>query len=58
MLRQFIDRGFECVLDDGETFDCTDDMGESFTSSEEFLNLPPGVHTFYSKSLCSSIVKK
>ena len=43
---QFIDRGFECELDDGETFDCTDDMGESFTSSEEFLNLPPGIHTF------------
>ncbi len=46
MLRQFIDRGFVCELDDGETFDCTDDTGESFTSSEEFFNLPPGVHTF------------
>src|SRR5687768_9532569 len=43
---QFIDRGFVCVLDGGETFDCTDDMGESFTSSEAFFNLPPGVHTF------------
>ncbi len=43
---QFIDRGFECVLDDGETFDCTDDTGESFTSSEEFFNLPPGTHSF------------
>ena len=42
---QFIDRGFECELDDGETFDCTDDTGESFTSSEEFFNLPPVLHT-------------
>ena len=41
-----IDRGFVCELDGGETFECTDDMGEFFTSSEEFLNLPPGVHTF------------
>jgi len=40
-----ISRGFVCVLD-GETFDCTDDTGESFTSSEEFLNLPPGTHSF------------
>ena len=39
-------RGFVCELDDGETFECTDDMGELFTSSEEFLNLPPGTHTF------------
>ena len=39
-------QGFVCVLDDGETFDCTDDTGESFTSSEEFLNLPPGTHSF------------
>ncbi|MGH9981207.1 MAG: hypothetical protein ACRD6U_06615, partial [Nitrososphaeraceae archaeon] len=39
-------RGFVCELDDGETFDCTDDTGESFTSSEAFFNLPPGVHTF------------
>ena len=44
--RNLIDRGFVCELDDGETFECTDDMGELFTSSEEFLNLPPGVHTF------------
>src|SRR5918995_4422082 len=42
---QVTERGFVCVLD-GETIDCTDDTGESFTSSEEFLNLPPGVHTF------------
>jgi hypothetical protein len=35
-----ISRGFVCVLDDGETFECTDDMGELFTSSEAFFNLP------------------
>ena len=33
-------------MDDGETFECTDDTSELFTSSEEFLNLPPGIHTF------------
>ena len=52
---QFIERGFECELDDGETFECTDDMGESFTSSEAFFNLPPGTYYIYSKSLCTSI---
>src|SRR5918995_1511082 len=42
---QVTERGFVCVLD-GETIDCTDDTGESFTSSEEFLNLSPGTHSF------------
>ena len=43
---QVTERGFVCMLDGGEPFDCTDDTSESFTSSEEFLNLDPGTHTF------------
>ena len=39
------ERGFECELD-GEVIACTDDTSESFTSSEEFNNLPEGTHTF------------
>ena len=42
---QVIDRGFECELD-GVEIDCTDDTSESFTSIEEFNNLPEGTHTF------------
>ncbi|HEX6294590.1 MAG TPA: hypothetical protein VFZ46_05495 [Nitrososphaeraceae archaeon] len=40
------ERGFVCMLDGGEPFDCTDDTSESFTSSEAFSDLPPGTHTF------------
>src|SRR5215203_4676815 len=43
---QVTERGFVCVLDNGEPIDCTDDTSESFTSSEEFINLSPGTHTF------------
>src|SRR5215203_1120629 len=43
---QVTERGFVCMLDDGEPIDCTDDTSESFTSSEEFNNLSPGTHTF------------
>ncbi len=46
MMKLVTERGFVCMLDGGEPFDCTDDTSESFTSSEEFLDLAPGIHTF------------